>query len=92
MKIITVNRLRDGRVAYIGPSGAAVDAIEQAQGFADAAAAEAALADVARRVTEFASAYLIEVENRQPAGRERLRETIRRSGPTIYDFKRGAAA
>jgi hypothetical protein len=92
MKVITVNRLLDGGVGYIGPAGSTVHSVLQAMVFADDASAEAALNAVARRVTEFASAYLIEVENHRPSGRARLRETIRQSGPTVYDFKRGAAA
>ena len=92
MKVITVNRLLDGSVAYIGPAGSAVHAVSQAMVFADDATAEAALNAVVRRVTEFASAYLIEVENQRPSGRARLRESIRQSGPTVYNFTRGAAA
>ena len=92
MKIITVNLLRDGRVAYIGAAGSTVGAVEKAAMFANDTSAEAALQAASRRVTEFAAAYLIEVENLKPSGRERLRETIRQSGPTIYDFQRGAAA
>jgi hypothetical protein len=91
VKVVTVNRLADGRVAYIGVGGSVVDALEHAQ-LHDDQSAERALEGAKRRVTEFASAYLIEVEQRRPAGRERLREAIRRSGPTIYDFRRGAAA
>ncbi|WP_425410873.1 DUF2849 domain-containing protein [Hyphococcus sp.] len=84
MKIVTANRLDDGAVVYlseeniwtVSQSGAAKFAIEQT---ADA------LATAQSRVTEIADAYLVSVDPATGAltGRETLRETIRRDGPTI---------
>lgn len=82
MKVLTANRLADGRVVYLGADDHWTESLARAARFdgVDAAAAEA----VAKtRVTEIASAYLIDVDADGPAGREALRETIRRRGPTV---------
>lgn len=91
MKVLTANRLCDGRVVYLGADDRWTVRLADAARFAetDAAAAES----VAKmRVSEIAAAYLIEVEDGAPAGREALRETIRRDGPTVRpDLNRGEA-
>ncbi|NWG91680.1 MAG: DUF2849 domain-containing protein [Parvularculaceae bacterium] len=82
MKAITANRLYDGVVLYVGPNGGFVERFEQAALF-DEAAANAELEVVLTRDTAIASAYVIEADASGPIGREALRESIRRYGPTI---------
>lgn len=82
MKAITANRLTDGEVVYVGADGALVDRFEHARLF-DGAAADEALAEILTRKTVIAAAYLIDAEEKGPVGREALRETIRKNGPTV---------
>lgn len=82
MKAVTANRLSDGAVLYVGSGGALVERFDHAQLF-DGADAEAALAGIVAQKTAIASAYLIDAEAAGPVGREALRESIRRNGPTI---------
>ncbi|MGH7026214.1 DUF2849 domain-containing protein [Brevundimonas sp.] len=82
MKLLTANRLTDGRVIYLGEADAVVEAIDAARPL-DAAAAEAALALAQSRPDVFVNPYLIEVEGRAPSGRDRLRESIRSIGPSV---------
>lgn len=82
MKLLTANRLTDGRVVYLGEANQAVDAIEAAL-VLDTEAAEAALVLAQSRPAVFVSPYLIEVEAREPSGRDRLKERIRSAGPTV---------
>lgn len=82
MKAVTANRLSDGAVVYAGPRGALVERFEQASLFDDGAA-EAALEAVLSRATTIAAAYLIEADASGPVGRQALRETIRKNGPTV---------
>lgn len=84
MKVVTVNLLRDGHVAYLGVDGEWSVHLEGAMRFNDEAADDA-LAQVQKRTAEVADAYVIEVENTAPSGRARLRETIRNAGPTIRE-------
>ncbi|MEO0398401.1 MAG: DUF2849 domain-containing protein [Pseudomonadota bacterium] len=84
MKAVTANLLTDGRVVYLGPEGDWVERLQEAQLFADDAAADAALASVAARIKDVADAYLIDAtEDGAAAGREAIRETIRNNGPTV---------
>lgn len=82
MKAITANRLYDGVVLYVGRKGGFVERFEQAALF-DEAGAKAELEIVLARNTTIAGAYLIEADASGPIGREALRESIRRNGPTI---------
>jgi hypothetical protein len=82
MKAITANRLYDGAVVYVGRTGKIVERFEQAALYDDADA-NAELEIVLARETTIAGAYLIEADSSGPTGREALRETIRRNGPTI---------
>lgn len=82
MKAVTANRLVDGAVVYVGAGGAMVERFEHAALFDDEGATDA-LATILARPTEIASAYFIEAEEKGPVGREALRETIRRHGPTV---------
>lgn len=92
MKVLTANRLADGRVVYFGTDDRWTEKLSQAARFSgpvDAAAAEAA---AKMRVSEIAAAYLIEVEGDAPSGREALREGIRAVGPTVRpDLSRKAS-
>lgn len=83
MKVVTANRLQDGRVVYLDASLRFVDAIEDAMRL-DADNAAHALEVAAAREREVADPYLIEIDEAGlPAGREALRENIRRNGPTV---------
>ena len=87
MKALTVQMLRDGRVAYLGPGGEWRPSLKDAALLTEADA-EAALSAARARATEIADAYLIDVAEdngaaRGPIGRSRLREQVRASGPTI---------
>ncbi len=82
MKAITANRLSDGVVVYLGADGRLVDRFDHAALFDDAIADEK-LALVLARKTVIAGAYLIDATEKGPVGRERLREAIRRDGPTV---------
>lgn len=82
MKAVTGNRLSDGAVVWLGTGGALVDRFEAAALYTDEAA-PAALAGVAAQETDVANAYLIDADAVGPVGREALRETIRRNGPTV---------
>ena len=82
MKLLTANRLNDGRVIYLGEADAVVEAIDAARPL-DADTAEAALAQAQSRPAVFVNPYLVEVEGRAPSGRDRLKERIRSAGPTV---------
>ncbi|MCW5696028.1 MAG: DUF2849 domain-containing protein [Bauldia sp.] len=85
-KIVTVNRLIDGRVMFLGPGNRWVMHVTEAAVLDDGAELEAAMAFgraeiAARQVTEL---YPIDVEV-TPEGPVpvRLRERIRAEGPTV---------
>lgn len=82
MKAVTANRLFDGAVVYVGANDELVDRFDHARLF-EGDKAEEALARALDRKTEIAAAYLIDADASGPVGREVLRETIRRNGPTV---------
>jgi hypothetical protein len=82
MKAVTANRLSDGAVVWLSRDGSLAERFEAAALYTDEEAA-AALALTAAQTTVVAAAYLIEVDAAGPVGREALRETIRRHGPTV---------
>lgn len=83
MKAVTANRLGDGAVVYLAGDETWTSDLSAAARFDDEAA-KAALETAQARATEIADAYLIDVDDKgAPAGRETLRETIRKSGPTV---------
>lgn len=82
MKLLTANRLSDGRVIYLGADDATVEAIDDAH-ILDADTADIALALAQSRAAVFVNPYLIEVEGRAPSGRDRLKESIRSVGPSV---------
>lgn len=83
MKAVTANRLDDGAVVYLAGDESWTSDLAAAARFDDDAA-KPALETAQTRATEIADAYLIDVDDKgAPAGRETLRETIRKSGPTV---------
>ncbi|WP_375201366.1 DUF2849 domain-containing protein [Hyphococcus sp.] len=83
MKAVTGNRLDDGAVVYLSDDDRWTSDLAAAARFADEDA-KPVLAAAQTRVKEITDAYLIEVDDAgAPAGRESLRETIRKSGPTV---------
>ncbi|MEL6359768.1 MAG: DUF2849 domain-containing protein [Pseudomonadota bacterium] len=84
MKAVTVNRLTDGVVMYLGADDSWVEGLEDAVLF-EGLEADDALARASARVTEIAGAYLIEATPEGAAGREAIRETIRSKGPTVRE-------
>lgn len=83
MKAVTGNRLDDGVVVYLGDDDRWTSDLSAAARFEDGDAKDV-LAAAQKRVKEIADAYLIDVDEAgAPAGRETLRETIRKSGPTV---------
>ncbi len=85
MKIITANRLQDGAVIYLGAGDEWVVSQADAATYSDADA-KSALGAAHARVKEITDAYLVEVdEGGALSGRERLRESIRREGPTVRE-------
>lgn len=82
MKAVTANRLYDGAVVYLGADDAIVERFDHAVLF-EADEAQAALARLLRQDTTIAAAYLIDAAEQGPIGREALRESIRRNGPTV---------
>lgn len=91
MKIVTANRLSDGRVLYLGEGGAAVSSVADAVAF-DVDVADAALATAASRPDVFVNPYLVEVADHVFTGRDRLKESIRAAGPTVGNSLPGAIA
>lgn len=87
MKIVTANRLSDGRVIYADVNGAPVENLSLA-GVFEPEAAEVVLAMAAGNPAVFVNPYLVEVAGHTPSiptpsGRDRLKETIRSTGPTV---------
>lgn len=82
MKAVTANLLADGAVVWLARDGSLTDRFESAALYTDDEAA-AALARVAAQTAVVANAYLIDADAAGPSGREALRETIRRNGPTV---------
>ncbi|PZO01396.1 MAG: DUF2849 domain-containing protein [Alphaproteobacteria bacterium] len=82
MRLITANRLSDGRVIYLGPHDRAVEAMTLASAFDDDEA-DAALVRAASRPDIFVNPYSVEINDCAPSGRDRLKETIRANGPTV---------
>ena len=86
VKAITANRLADGLPVYLTNEGAWSLALVDAARFEGAVALDA-LAAAGARETEVVGPYLMDIEEAvdtpSPDGRGRLREEIRRDGPTI---------
>ncbi len=83
MKAVTANRLDDGAVVYLGDDDRWTPQQDAAARFNDDDAKDV-LAAAQSRVKEIADAYLVDVdESGALTGRETLRESIRKAGPTV---------
>lgn len=81
MKLITAHDLITGEVVYLAEGGAWRPDLKSAAAFADD---DAAIKMKAADPTRVTNVYLISAEGPgAPAARERLRELIRASGPTV---------
>ena len=90
MKLLTANRLSDGRVIYWGPGDGPVETIDQAAVLDDDEAVDI-LARATGRQDVWVNPYLVEVSGHTPSGRDRLKETIRARGPTVGNSLRARA-
>ena len=81
MKVLTANRLADGAVVWLADSGWS-ERLDAAVRLEDEAAA-AALARAEAQGTLVVGPYLVDADAAGVVGRERLRETIRATGPTV---------
>ena len=81
-KIITAHNLRSGAVVYRAPSGGWTERLMEAARY-DPGSAELDASLRAAREAEVVNAYAMEIDAAGPAGRTRLRERIRASGPTV---------
>ncbi len=85
MKVITANRLTDGRVVYFTAEHGWAEDPDAAVRVSDVVADDM-LTLASRDVLTVVGPYLIEVDpaalSFTPAGRKHVRETIRRSGPS----------
>lgn len=82
MKVITANQLSDGAVVYLGDDDRWTPYLCAAARFEKDDAGDV-LGAIQRRVREIADAYLIDVDDAGPIGRQALRETIRTAGPGV---------
>jgi hypothetical protein len=82
MKLLTANRLDDGRVIYWAEGGETTCVLREAARLDDVMA-EAALTQARSRPEVFVNPYLVEAIDGVPSGRDRLKETIRATGPTV---------
>jgi hypothetical protein len=90
MKIVTANRLTDGAVVWLGAENLWTREFDNAA-LLDAATAEGALAAALDDPGLLVAPYLVEVSDEAAVERrERLRETIRASGPTAGHSRRRA--
>ena len=81
MKVVTANRLTDGAVVYLADFGW-TERLEAALRL-DEEVANAALARAEAQATTVVAPYLVDADAVGVVGRERLRETIRATGPTV---------
>jgi hypothetical protein len=82
MKALTANRLTDGAVVYLTDAGEWSRLINDVRALDDTES-EGALAAAMAQPHILVGPYLIEFDEGHPAGRERLKETIRSRGPTV---------
>jgi hypothetical protein len=90
MRALTANRLTDGAVVYLTTSGEWSRIISELRALPDTEA-EAALSQALAQPQLLVGPYLIDVDEDGPVGRERLKESIRSSGPTVGHSLKGAA-
>ncbi|HVY02347.1 MAG TPA: DUF2849 domain-containing protein [Caulobacterales bacterium] len=84
MKVVTGNRLADGRPVYRTEDGGWTEAIRDAAIFDDEAATDA-LADATQEETSVVGPYIMTIDAPgAPAAREAVRENIRKLGPSVH--------
>ncbi len=91
-KVITANRLTDGKVVYIAPGEGWVEAIAEARLFEGDTEAEAAMASARAYVKRnvVVDPFLVEVAvSAEGPKAQTLRNAIRAAGPTIAYHGRG---
>lgn len=90
MKLLTANRLIDGRVVWLAAARRWTDRIDEAAALTPEEA-EAALAFATAQATVVVGAYLVDLDAASDiVARERLKETIRSSGPTVGSSRSAA--
>ncbi len=83
MKIVTANSLQDGAVVYLGDDDQWTPQLSGAARFEDSDAKDVLVA-AQTRIEEITDAYLVSIDQDGAiTGRETLRETIRKAGPTV---------
>ena len=83
MKIVTANQLSDGALVYLDDDAGWTTHQSKAAKFSDQDA-KVVLCTVLTRTEVIADAYLVDIDDSGAlSGRERLREAIRREGPTV---------
>lgn len=90
MKAITANRLIDGKVVYARPDASWTPELTEAAVYTDDKEAGHGLDTALRDILTVVGPYLIEVEDGEPFGRARVRETIRKTGPSAGTTRRFA--
>ncbi|WP_370207273.1 DUF2849 domain-containing protein [Pararhodobacter marinus] len=92
-QVVTANALLEGDVVYLAGDRSWTRHLSDAQIFDEPLAAEAALAEAAKRHAEVVGCYLAEVKH-GPRGAEptHFREDFRRRGPSNYAHGKQAAA
>ncbi|WP_209426156.1 DUF2849 domain-containing protein [Pararhodobacter sp. SW119] len=83
VQVVTANLLREGHVVWLAADGSWTRDLSRARTFDDKAAAEAALAEAARRTDLVVGCYLAPMRA-TPQGPEpvHFREAFRRAGPS----------
>ena len=82
--VVTANRLRDGRVVWLGPAGWSERLVEARIFAPDSAAEAASLGQAAERARLVVGAYAVEVAMLAGAPRPlRFRERLRAGGPSV---------
>lgn len=82
MKALTANRLTDGAVVYLTDAGEWSRLIRDVRTLDDRES-EAALSAAMAQPHLLVSPHLVEFEDARPSGRDRLKESIRSTGPTV---------
>ena len=84
-QVVSANRLDNGRVVYLAPSGQWISALSEAEVARDSETAESLLGRAESAIIEqvIIGPYLIDVTAAGAIQHRRLREQIRATGPTV---------
>lgn len=84
-QVVSANRLDNGRVVYLAPSGQWISALSEAEVARDSETAESLLGRAESAIIEqvIIGPYLIDVTAAGAIQPRRLREQIRATGPTV---------